>query len=162
MTKALLSETRRMLVQTASSPDGKTATLYQDEAILLRDALAELDRWRGLTDAIHQIIGEPEGWPNHGNAPLAIAATIRLLQTEIDRNVRPRPLSEWTEEDGNVLWWRFPIEEPPYCGSPHDLGHTVELHTQDSAEPRIAARCSIGGWPGGYTHWTRIPEVREP
>lgn len=46
---------------------------------------------------------------------------------------KARPLSDWKEEDGPVLWWRFPVEEPPYCGSP--------LH--DS-------------WPGYHTHWTPL------
>ena len=67
-----------------------------------------------------------------------------------------RPLREWREDFGAVLWWRFPIDEPPYCGTPHDLGHTVELHTQDGPKPRIAARTTIGGWPGYHTHWTPI------
>ena len=44
-----------------------------------------------------------------------------------------RPLSEWHEAFGDVLWWTWPIEEPPYCGSP--------LCTD---------------WPGYHTHWTRI------
>lgn len=163
MSDTLMSDARRMLTSLADGPAHRTATLHADEANLLRSAMAELDRWRGLGDAIRQIIGEVEGWPSHGNAPLAIAATIQLLQTSIASATTPRPLSEWTEEDGNVLWWRFPIEEPPYCGSPQDLGYTVELHTHDNSNgPRIASRCSIGGWPGGHTHWTRIPEVREP
>jgi hypothetical protein len=31
-----------------------------------------------------------------------------------------RPLSEWHEDDGAVLWWAFPIVEPPYVGTPND------------------------------------------
>lgn len=37
---------------------------------------------------------------------------------DVERLSAPRPLSEWTEEDGDVLWWRFPVVEPPYVGSP--------------------------------------------
>ena len=33
----------------------------------------------------------------------------------------PRPLEEWEEDYGDCLWWEFPIEEPPYCGSPLDV-----------------------------------------
>lgn len=44
-----------------------------------------------------------------------------------------RPLSDWHEEDGPVLWWKFPIEEQPYVGSP--------LFTT---------------WPGYHTHWTEF------
>lgn len=72
-----------------------------------------------------------------------------------------RPLEEWTEEDGDVLWWRFPVNEAPWVGSPLNLGHTVECHTQDSLKPRMAARFMVGGWPGYHTHWTPIPPVPE-
>ena len=44
-----------------------------------------------------------------------------------------RPLEEWGEDYGDVLWWKFPIEEPHYVGSP--LG---------------------ADWPGYHTHWTPI------
>ena len=46
----------------------------------------------------------------------------------------PRTLEEWHEDCGDVLWWKFPIEEPPYVGSPLDMA-----------------------WPGYHTHWTLIP-----
>ena len=26
----------------------------------------------------------------------------------------------WNEDIGDVLWWNFPVEEPPYCGTPLD------------------------------------------
>ncbi|WP_278529598.1 hypothetical protein [Enterococcus asini] len=26
----------------------------------------------------------------------------------------------WDEDMGDVLWWNFPVEEPPYCGTPLD------------------------------------------
>ena len=26
----------------------------------------------------------------------------------------------WNEDVGDVLWWNFPVEEPPYCGTPLD------------------------------------------
>lgn len=49
-----------------------------------------------------------------------------------------RPLSAWTEEDGSVLWWKFPVNEPPYVGDPTD-----------------------DNWPGYHTHWTPIVEPTE-
>lgn len=48
---------------------------------------------------------------------------------------RARLALEWTEADGDVLWWRFPIDEPPYVGSPLD-----------------------DGFPGYHTHWSAIDE----
>ena len=52
----------------------------------------------------------------------------------------PRPLEEWHEDYGDVLWWKFPIEEPPYVGSP-----------------------LCDDWPAYHTHWTPIvcPEPPE-
>ncbi len=51
-----------------------------------------------------------------------------------------RHREEWSEaEDGVVLWWRFPIAEPPYAGTPLD-----------------------DDFPDDVTHWTAlvIPDVR--
>jgi hypothetical protein len=45
----------------------------------------------------------------------------------------PQPLADWREDTGEVLWWRFPISEAPYVGTPGD-----------------------SNWPGYHTHWTRI------
>lgn len=33
---------------------------------------------------------------------------------------KARLLAEWGEDYGDCLWWSFPIEEPPYCGTPLD------------------------------------------
>ena len=52
---------------------------------------------------------------------------------------QPRPLEEWGEDYGDVLWWTFPIEEPPYVGSPLDEN-----------------------WPGYHTHWTPIIVPQPP
>lgn len=43
------------------------------------------------------------------------------------------PLAEWHEDMGAVLWWRFPVDEEPWCGTP----------TSD-------------GWPHYHTHWTPL------
>lgn len=51
-------------------------------------------------------------------------------------NVMARPLSDWHEDDGFVTWWKFPVNEPSYIGSP---------------------LCS--DWPGYHTHWTPHPEI---
>lgn len=29
-------------------------------------------------------------------------------------------INNWKEDDGNVLWWKFPVNEPPYVGTPLD------------------------------------------
>lgn len=44
-----------------------------------------------------------------------------------------RPLAEYHEDTGVVLWWSFPLNEPPYVGAP-----------------------SWDDWPGYHTHWTPL------
>lgn len=45
---------------------------------------------------------------------------------------------EWSEEDGEVLWWSFPIRQPPCVGEPDDVD------------------------PDHYTHFTTIPAPINP
>lgn len=49
---------------------------------------------------------------------------------------------DWHEDDGDVLWWAFPVREPPYVGTPLD-----------------------DDFPAYVTHWTRLgppPNAPEP
>jgi len=39
-----------------------------------------------------------------------------------------RHIDEWHEDMGDKLWWKFPIIEAPYCGSPLDT-EWPEYHT---------------------------------
>ena len=47
---------------------------------------------------------------------------------------------KWHEDIGPVLCWDFPVEEPPYCGTPLDddfpkyKRHFTELHIPDEVE----------------------------
>lgn len=59
---------------------------------------------------------------------------------ELKDLLTPRPLSEWHEDFGPVLWWRFPIVEPPYVGSPLDDDFLEDY----------------------YDGWTRLPEPFDP
>lgn len=45
---------------------------------------------------------------------------LENILDEYKKAFKPRPLEEWGEDVGDCLWWKFPIEEPPYCGSPLD------------------------------------------
>ena len=74
----------------------------------------------------------------------------------------PRPLDDWHEGMGDVLWWRFPITEPPYVGSPLDLGYEVEIVATIATGHQHANRFYVDGWPGYHTHWTPIPKPRTP
>lgn len=70
-------------------------------------------------------------WPKQQDALAQAIATA--LREQADEFRKARPLAEWHEDIGNVLWWRFPIVEPPYVGMP-----------------------LCDDWPGYHTHWTSI------
>lgn len=69
-----------------------------------------------------------------------------------------RPIDDWTEEDGDVLWWKFPITEAPWVGSPLCLGQTVEVTLRAYGVDKLM-RADVGGWPGYHTHWTPLPAL---
>lgn len=56
-----------------------------------------------------------------------------LVKVAVDN--RPRPIEKWHEDMGDCLFWVFPIQEPPYCGTPL---------SDDFKE-------------GYYTHFTMLP-----
>jgi hypothetical protein len=91
-------------------------------AARLERIVMQFDEWYATQNEDHiDEISAHEGWD------AAFAEHKRLL--------RARPIDEWHEDIGDVLWWFFPIEEPPYCGTPND-----------------------SDWPGSYlTHWSMIP-----
>lgn len=69
-------------------------------------------------------------WSKHG----AVQAPIDCLKAQ-----DPAQIDDWHEDDGSVLWWKFPIQEPPWCGQPTD-----------------------SDWPGYHTHWTPLLVPNEP
>lgn len=79
---------------------------------------------------------------------------------------QPRPFAEWHEDHGDVLWWRFPVSEPPYVGTPLDLGFPIgaQLHNQ-FGELIGQAQGNVGGWPFSADEeallwWTRLPDAK--
>lgn len=77
---------------------------------------------------------------------------------------RPRPYSDWHEDHGDVLWWRIPISEPPYVGSPLDLGRTMMVEIYIGTEQFEFPAQQTGGWPfGDHTRnlwWTPLPDAK--
>ncbi len=64
-----------------------------------RCAIAERDRWREL----HRVIAEENGlspadWPDHGNAPLAIAAHYMLLRNAAERHEKDHERYQWLRQ----------------------------------------------------------------
>lgn len=101
---------------------------------------------------------------------------------DISTLFEPRPIAEYHEDMGTVLWWKFPIEEPPYVGGPNDLGFEVIIQPQitlhiatgeyegahggdDPSSDDLTSKphkFHVGGWPGYHTHFTPIPIPRNP
>lgn len=76
--------------------------------------------------------------------------------------MKAKPIDEWHEDLGDVLWWKFPVDEPPYVGTPLDLGCRVLLKIIGADDPFLKTSFMVGGWPGYHTHWTPLPEIPEP
>lgn len=72
-----------------------------------------------------------------------------------------RPIEEYHEDMGDVLWWKFPIVEPPYVGSPLDLGRPVQVVVYDGSNTKLETVFNVGGWPGYHTHFTMIETPTE-
>ena len=72
-------------------------------------------------------------------AGLGIAKSV-LTKLEEPQKVIAQLSEKWHEDIGPVLWWDFPVEEPPYCGTPLDddfpkyKTHFTELHIPDEVE----------------------------
>jgi len=86
---------------------------------------------------------------------------------------KPRPLHEWHEDVGDVLWWLWPIEQAPWVGTPIDLGRTVSFDITvqiglDTYEVQPSKVGMTGGWPWegadeetlARLFWTRLPDAR--
>lgn len=60
-----------------------------------------------------------------------------FIAAERDRYITVYPASEYQDEYGDVLWWNFPVCEPPHFSSP-----------------------AASDWPGDrWTHFSRLPVV---
>lgn len=71
----------------------------------------------------------------------ASKANIKIInQLDEPTKVIAQLAEKWHEDIGPVLWWDFPVEEPPYCGTPLDddfpkyKTHFTELHIPDEVE----------------------------
>jgi len=82
----------------------------------------------------------------------------------MDPLYRPEPFANWCEEDGDVLWWRHPICEPPYLGSPLCLGRSVTATVTFGFEEAFFHGKMFGGWPFDADDepslwWTPLPDA---
>lgn len=83
--------------------------------------------------------GRGETTLNEHEAILSLAQWALREMQSTEANCAARPISEWTDDDGDVLLWRFPINEPPRVGSLLDTWWKLNPHY--------------------YTHWTPLPKA---
>lgn len=64
-----------------------------------------------------------------------------------------RPVAEYHEDFGTVLWWHLPISEPPYVGGgPGDGARLFNGYPTD---------CQYDHDCGWLTHWSPLPDCRD-
>lgn len=107
-----------------------------------------------MHDDIKQVLTDPQilAIGTFGQSPLKRLEHGRAIEREVlavldDREGRQpliaRPLAEWHEEDGPVMWWAW-------CG--HEW----------AGEPAWCATPNSSDWPGYHTHWTAHPALPAP
>lgn len=113
--------------------------LAEPVAAAPRDATAEHAALREVWDGHTAIDFDWYGWRERARTALGIPASAMAMPPA--REIA-RPAYTWHEDIGEVLWWRFPVVEAPYVGSPL-ADDWIEDH---------------------YTHWTpiSIPIPMEP
>lgn len=80
--------------------------------------------------------------------------------------LQPRPFDQWHEDMGSVLWFFAPITEPPYVGTPLDLGRTMLVEITIGFEHVELPAQQVGGWPWQQEDepqlwWTPLPDCNE-
>lgn len=92
------------------------------------------------TTPVSAVEADAAGTPSMADALRThIVTCVKHPMSRYTEATRPHPLDEWSERDGPVLWWAFPVTEPPYSGTPLDTD-----------------------WPGYHTHFTRLLVPSEP
>lgn|GEM_PF-1925609 len=85
-----------------------------------------IDKWENKTSAPSCEISASSIRPSeyemytagYGVARVEIIEDLKRLDEP--QKVRAKLAKHWHEDVGDCLWWNFPVEEPPYCGTPLD------------------------------------------
>lgn len=98
--------------------------------MIASDVLADAQRWLdSIATRTHPLAAV--------NAAIAVIEDAVSEILDLRAAATLRPLDEYHEDFGTVLWWRLPITEPPYVGSTLDID-----------------------FPDDVTHWSRLPIPR--
>lgn len=122
---------------TYALPPGEALEAFRADLRVLCGRPTE-DSYMAACRALHWRVAELRA---HGIEPIRIPMDAPHYPPEGYSFPAPQaqPLAAWHEDMGDVLWWRFPVDEAPWVGSPLDCA-----------------------WPGYHTHFTPLPAVPEP
>lgn len=76
-----------------------------------------------------QILHDPKDYTFNMINALQLVELNNEAYEKMCKSLEARPIDEWGEDYGDCLFWKFPIEEPPYCGSPLDCDFTEDYYT---------------------------------
>jgi hypothetical protein len=130
MHELMLFEVVKHCQEREAAGDGPSYPAYSAEQLerAVLQLAAQVNDYRAkLLDEQTHLLADEERRKLTGDA-LSAEASLSDLTT-------PRRLDDWHEDHGPALWWKFPLCEAPYSGSPLDTD-----------------------WPGYHTHWTPLPE----
>lgn len=85
------------------------------------------------------VVRADDGTPMLATRPEPDTTAVDVVDDDPRPDVTALPLDDWHEDDGPVVWWKFPVEEPSWIGTPLDTN-----------------------WPGYHTHWTPHPPIPSP
>lgn len=115
-------ESRDFWLEAADDQNNKVCELEKE----LTDLRADLEKSTTATPTRSDLMLENSRLNDEVEALKADKQAHELI-------VAPVHIDKWCEELGDVLWWKFPIVEPPYCGQPIDCD-----------------------WPDCHTHFTLL------
>ena len=94
------------------------------------------------------VIANKHGWDGICNSKFL----PQFFDEELDRIQELRPADEWRFEDGDVLWWHWPLCEAPIVGGGACMGQL-----DVDGEPTDCRVLQEKGW---LTHWSPLPQVK--
>lgn len=125
-------ETMIVVAEFATQEDASDCSSNLDSEARAKNALATLPV---TVEQMASIPPDVLSWVSaHPEAAKGLAGGERAAVSVV-----PRPLDDWHEDIGPVLWWFFPIQEPPWAGTPLD-----------------------SDWANYYTHFTPCPMPSTP
>lgn len=147
-----------------AEPSRKTNFCWTADCVFGVYSVVNEDGWHAVLDYVPHNQGFE--WSARDMSQYTLGSAQRECEADYERRVlsalaaapssSPRPLEEWHEDHGDVVWWTWRdgqwLGEPAYIGSPLDLGRTYPVVIGD-----VEMQVTLGGWPGYHTHWTPHP-----